>query len=420
MTSHDPALPSLHIRPPQGWLNDPNGVVQIDGIYHVFFQYNPDAPEHRAIQWGHMSSPDLIRWRNEPVALRCRVGKLDAYGCWTGAIVDDGGTPTAVYSAVTDSSGHAAVLLARGDRSLISWGQDRHPVMGMPADPTITDVRDPFVFRHNGRRYAIQGAGHRQGRPQILLYGCDDLARWTELGPLLTGDDPVAAQVAPANIWECPNLAQIDGRWVLVLSLWRQVDRVPALVGVRYLVGDLAPAGDGLRFSPRSGGQMDGGPCFYAPQLLVQPGRVLLWAWAWEDGRTLAEVAAAGWAGVLTFPRELSLLGDQLWSRPASELTALRQAILDWRPGVGFVAAAFEIQTEGAVELHLVDQGSESLVIQADASASQPARVLVDGSLIEVFAGPTPTTRRAYPRAGSAWMIRADPALTTAWRLGVG
>ncbi len=65
---------------------------------------------------------------------------------------------------------------------------------------------------------------------------------WIELDPLLTDDDPVAAEVAAANIWECPNLALIDDRWVLLISLWRWVDGAHQLAGVRYLVGDLVRA----------------------------------------------------------------------------------------------------------------------------------------------------------------------------------
>jgi beta-fructofuranosidase len=59
--------------------------------------------------------------------------------------VDDAGVPTAVYSGVTDASGRADVLLARSDRTLRSW-QQPDPVVGMPADESVTEVRDPFVF----------------------------------------------------------------------------------------------------------------------------------------------------------------------------------------------------------------------------------------------------------------------------------
>jgi beta-fructofuranosidase len=418
VSDQDPAFPSLHVRPARGWLNDPNGLCHVDGTYHVFFQHNPDTPHHLDIKWGHASSTDLLRWRYHPVALVNRPGELDSMGCWSGTVVDDGGVPTAVYSAVADHSGRSEVLLARSDRSLVSWEQDRESVVGMPDDPHISDVRDPFVFEHGGRRYAIQGAGHREGRPQILLYGCDDLTRWTPLGPLLTDDHPLAAKLAAAHIWECPNLALVDGRWVLVVSLWRWVEGAHALSGVSYLVGDLEPRGDGLAFEPTSGGTVDHGPAFYAPQLLVQPHRTLMWGWSWELGRTTDQIDEAGWAGALTFPRELSVVDGELRSGPAAELVGLRRDPLAWEPGVGFRVPAFEVEATGSVQLYLADAGREVLVADVAPNGTTPARVLVDGSLVEVFAGPTTTTTRAYPSATSAWVVRAAPGSTAVRRLG--
>ncbi len=407
----DPAFPALHIRPPRGWVNDPNGVAKVDGTYHVFFQHNPRSPVHDVIAWGHARSGDLLHWQEEPLALRPRPGGPDSHGCWTGCVVDDDGVPTAVYSAVTDDSGAAQVVLARSDRRMRSWAQDARPVLGVPDDGTVTDVRDPFVFTHQGRRYAVQGAGHRQGLPRLLLYGCDDLTRWTELGTLLRGDHPVARHAA-ANVWECPNLVPIGDRWLLVVSLWRWVEGTHALCGVRYLLGDLHGEQDTLRFEPTSVGVLDHGPAFYAPQLLVDGDRVLLWAWSWEHGRDEVQVRRAGWAGVLTFPREVALDGAEgVRSQPARELDRLRREVLAAGPGGEVGAWAFEVEARGAVEL-LLDGGDGLVpVVRAEGSAQRPARVLVDGSLVEAFSG-TPggrsQTTRAYPTRTSTWVVRVD------------
>jgi beta-fructofuranosidase len=426
VTAHhpDPAFPRLHGRPPHGWVNDPNGCSYIDGRYHLFFQHNPDAAVHATIKWGHVSSTDLVDWRHEPIALVNRHAELDAYGCWTGCVVDDGGVPTAVYSAVADDSGRAEVMLARSDREMQTWVPGSSSVMGMPADHAITDVRDPFVFEVDGRRYAMQGAGHRQGRPKILVYGCDDLTAWTELGTLLSADDPVAAEIAPANVWECPNLFRLGDRWVLIVSLWREVDGTHSLDGTRYLVGDLVVGSDGPRFTPTSGGLLDDGPCFYAPQVLATGGRVLLWAWSWEHGRSAAEVDAAGWAGVLTFCRELSLLDDVVVSQPAPELAALRRERFVVRSEESFRADAYEVELEtGEGSLLLLDAGAEQLVAEWEVPSSRVTtpRLLVDGSMVEVHAGgSTAYTTRAYPTATSEWRLRfTGRLLRSAWHLGV-
>nr|WP_240895539.1 glycoside hydrolase family 32 protein [Kineococcus siccus] len=408
----------MHGRPPRGWVNDPNGVARVDGTYHVFFQHNPDDPVHDAITWGHVSSTDLLRWHEEPIALRPRPGELDAHGCWTGTVLDDGGVPTAVYSGVADGSGRSAVLLARSDRTLRTWTQGSAPATGMPAAPGVSEARDPFVFVHEGRRYALQGAGARGGTPRVVLYACDDLTRWTELGTLLDGGHPVAAEHAPAHVWECPNLVRVDGRWVLLVSLWRWEDGTHDLSGVAHLVGDLVPDGAGLRFEPTAGGVVDAGPAFYAPQVLATPERALLWAWSWEHGRSEEESRAAGWAGVLTLPRELFLADGLLGSRPAAELTGLRREQLPWRDGEALRHSAFEALGTGRVELLLADGGHEQAVWSTDAGG--PWRVLVDGSVVEVFAGPTPVTTRAYPSATSTWVLRAGtPDDVVVHRLGL-
>jgi len=421
----DPAFPALHGRPAQGWINDPNGCSYVDGRYHVFFQHNPDAPTHGAIRWGHMSSTDLVRWRTEPIALVNRPGELDAFGCWSGCVVDDGGVPTAVYSAVADASQRSEVLLARSDREMTVWAQGRTSVASTPDDPLITHVRDPFVFTADGRRYAVQGAGHTAGAGRILVYACDDLTAWKPLGPLLTADDEVAATVASANIWECPNLVPIGDRWVLIVSVWRRpADDALHLDGVRYLVGDLTVGPEGPRFAAVSGGLIDDGPCFYAPQVLRHDGRTLIWAWSWEHGRSADDIARAGWAGSLTFCRELDLVDDVLVSRPAVELDALRGEPIDARAGEAFAATAFDCLVPadaGRLTLLLVDDGRESLVVERHVATSptSPPRVLVDGSMVEIFdGGPKPYTTRAYPTATSRWVIRLGrPGPLRVWRL---
>src|SRR5215217_1655141 len=322
----DPIFPALHIRPARGWVNDPNGVCLVDGRYHVFFQHNPHAPWHGNVHWGHVSSTDLLRWEHHPVALLPRPGMIDAAGCWSGCVTDDAGVPTAVYTANPDDARHAVVALARSDRSLLSWQQEDAPVVATPVRPGLDEVRDPFVFSYDGRRYAVQGAGHRNGRPQLLVWACDDLTHWQELGVLLTDDDPVAAQLTPANIWECPNLVRIDDRWVLLVSLW---------------------------------------------------------AWA-NDTHQLAGVRSA----------ELS--SSQPWQEHA-----------------------FEIVASGPTILRLIEGNQQRTVVAVAGSVHDPARIFVDGSIIETFSGGAVHTARAYPSASSRWSIEAADDGVRVYRLAV-
>ena len=61
--------PQFHFSPAKNWTNDPNGLVCHNGVYHLFFQYNPFGNEWGHMSWGHASSKDLIHWKNLPVAI---------------------------------------------------------------------------------------------------------------------------------------------------------------------------------------------------------------------------------------------------------------------------------------------------------------------------------------------------------------
>ena len=68
----EPYRPQFHFSPAKGWTNDPAGLVHHNGIYHLFFQYNPAGIQWGNLSWGHATSPDLIHWKEEPVALLAR------------------------------------------------------------------------------------------------------------------------------------------------------------------------------------------------------------------------------------------------------------------------------------------------------------------------------------------------------------
>ncbi|WP_162458632.1 glycoside hydrolase family 32 protein [Pseudactinotalea suaedae] len=407
----DPAFPALHGRPPTGWINDPNGCSRVDGTWHVYYQHNPGAPVHTDIHWGHMSSPDLLRWTTEPIALAPRPDGPDAGGCWSGCLVDDDGVPTAVYTGVDDDR-RPSTVLARTDREARVFTRDEPPVAGLPRDPAITDVRDPFVFSFRGHRWAVQGAGAPGGVGEVLLYSCDDLTSWHEIGTLLRSDHALLADVAAAEIWECPSLVQVGDDWVLVVSLWRHVDGTHQLYGVSWILGDLTGDGDAPpSFSPRAAGRLDAGDAFYAPQALAIDGRVLLWGWSWETDHGSERLAAAPWQGVLTYPRELDVVENRVVSHPAAELTGLRAGSAD------------PDRLPNAFEVVIPEGGTVALTLDGTACWPQglaASRVFVDGSLVEVFLhdGTTLTTR-AYPTSGSRWQLTGDLSGVQIHALGV-
>lgn len=401
----DLAMPTLHGRPPSGWINDPNGLCRIDGTWHVYYQYNPNAPVHADVHWGHMTSPDLLNWSTEPVALAPRPGGADGGGVWSGCMTIDDGVPTAVYTGV-DGEGVARALLARGDADARRFTRDEPPAAGMPDGPDITDLRDPYLFTFSGRRWVVQGAGRPGGVGSLLVYDAQDLRRWHEHGELLRSDHPNLPEDARADIWECPNLVQIDGHWVLLVSIWREVPGRSPLHHVSWILGDLLADAEGIpRFEPTSSGRLDSGTSYYAAQALAVDDRVLVWGWAWESDRGSDRIAEAPWQGVLTFPRELTVTDGRVRVRPATELKGLREA----PASPELLPAAFEVVlTEPAPLQLLLD---DAVVWGDDVPVS---RVLIDASIIEVFtADGSAATVRAYPGPDSRWQIRSGADVET-------
>ncbi len=414
MTGIDLDLPRLHIRPASGWLNDPNGVGLVDGVYHVFFQFNPAAPVHGDIHWGHVTSRDLLHWDEQPVALAPRAGGVDGVGCWSGSMLIDDGVPTLLYTAVASEPGSAGVVRATPtDPELRSWSAGERLIPGS-ADPAELEVRDPVVFTLGGHRYAAQGAGARGGSGRIEVYACDDLNHWESRGVLLDGTDPVAATLGPSNIWECPNLFALDGRWVLLYSVWRDATGPVREDAVAWLVGDLDDTADGPRFRPERAGFLDAGTTFYAPQVMSDGTRSLMWGWLREpEGDTHAE--EAGWSGALSLPQELFIdRAGALRARPAGELIGLRRAEISPDAGGAIAASAFEVDGRtAAVELWL---GDEQVFVHRGDPVS--LRIFVDGSVVEAFVdGRATYSTRAYPSDGGAWRLIGGEG-TQLWELG--
>src|SRR5918995_1398095 len=143
--------PRYHFLPPANWMNDPNGVIEWNGRFHLFFQYNPYGAVFGLKHWGHAVSDDLINWEVLPIALTPTAGGPDENGCWSGCMVDAGGTPTIVYTGVRgDRYEYQTQCLATSRDDLLTWEKDpANPVLSqIPAEAGPTrDFRDPFIGR---------------------------------------------------------------------------------------------------------------------------------------------------------------------------------------------------------------------------------------------------------------------------------
>ena len=314
----DPHRPVYHFLPPANWLNDPNGLMHWQGQYHLFYQHNPHGPFHATMHWAHAVSEDLVHWQHLPIALAPEPGTADEDGCWSGSAVDNEGVPTLIYSGNRD--GVQRACLATSSDGLLTW--QKHPgnpvIAEPPPDLHLVAFRDHSVWREDGAWYQVIGAGLEGQGGATLLYRSADLQTWEYLHPLLVGDLRRFEPLWTASMWECPDFFALDGRHVLIVSVWDtgQLHYSAAMVG-SYRDHHLVPEVEHkLDYGDRH---------FYAPQSFTDAqGRRIVFGWV-HEGRGAQEQLASGWSGVMSLPRVLSLgANGHVCMRPAPELDALR------------------------------------------------------------------------------------------------
>ncbi len=314
----DPHRPRFHFLPPANWMNDPNGFIQWKRRYHLFYQHNPSGPLWGDMHWGHAISDDLVRWKHLPIALAPAPGSPDKDGIWSGCIVDNAGVPTAVYTGARPE----CQCLATSHDDLLTW--EKHPgnpVIATPPPGFEVGFRDPWAWREGDEWLMAVGSGRTGAGGAALLYRSRDLVRWEYLHPLCEGDERESG-----CMWECPFFFPLGGKWVLVIH--------PVPLGrAIYFVGRYS----NRRFVPETRGAVDWGrDDFYATHFLQdERGRRIMIAWLREARPNQAQVAA-GWSGIMSLPRVLSLRPDgHLSQQPVPELELLR--------GRGFHAEAVDL-----------------------------------------------------------------------------
>ncbi len=307
--ANDPHRPTYHFLPPTNWMNDPNGVVQWKGRYHLFYQYNPYGPLFERVHWGHAVSNDLVHWTHLPVALAPTPGTVDEDGCWSGCIVNNDGVPTIIYSGNRNWKQLPCVATSHDD--LLTWEKYAgNPVITAPPPGLeIVGFRDHCVWKEDDAWYQLIGSGIKGVGGAVLLYRSTDLLQWEYMHPLHIGDKSTTEE-----IWECPDFFPLGNRYVLVVSALQ-------LARTLYFIGTY----NDHRFTPELQGTLDAGSHFYAPQTLRDDkGRRIMWGWL-REGRSNELIQEAGWAGVMSLPRILALLPDNILSMvPAPELSNLR------------------------------------------------------------------------------------------------
>ncbi|MBV8817999.1 MAG: glycoside hydrolase family 32 protein, partial [Acidobacteriaceae bacterium] len=223
---HEPYRPQFHFSPKANWTNDPNGLVYMNGTYHLFFQHNPFGDKWGHMSWGHATSRDMVHWSEQNVALAEENGVM----IFTGSTVVDarnssgfctGGKPclVAIYTGHTMKTNSKPALqtqnLAYSNDGGINWTKfGGNPIL----DLHMSDFRDPKVFWSDAGKQWIMAVALPDDH-KVRMYASPDLKNWqqvSEFGP----------QGAIGGQWECPELFELpvegrrgESRWVLKVGL---------------------------------------------------------------------------------------------------------------------------------------------------------------------------------------------------------
>ncbi len=414
----DPMRPQFHLLPAKNWMNDPNGPIYFNGQYHMFFQYNPLAAVWGDMSWNHAVSPDMLHWKHLPVAMTPTPGSPDSFGCFSGSAIAVGKRVYAVYTGTRESTPELATirdgsnkiqeaqcLAWSDDPELVHWTKDATPVVPRPPEGmNITGFRDPSAWKQGDWYYMTVGSGVAKAGGCVLLYRSKDLKQWEYLHPLTSGEwngKPTANPCDDGEMWECPEFFALDGGHVLIYS---------TLGKVFWQSGDLDATA--MKFTPKKTGLLDL-DAFYAPKTqLDAQGRRILWGWI-PERRTDAEMRAAGWSGMMSLPRVMSLDPDgtlrlrilpqtaalragsvPVERTPEGAQTTLRKAtgevMLSGTKGTSFTwtvrsSAAELLRVEYDAEKHTFTADGKEVLLQR---GDQPTlHAFVDGSVIEVVLG---------------------------------
>jgi beta-fructofuranosidase len=292
------ARPVAHFTPRRGWINDPYGVRWDGDRYHMYYQAVPDQTRWSpACRWGHAVSDDLVSWEERAPAL---VPGRHELGCWSGSVIDDAaGTGRAFYTRVhADRLEVGSIAVARcGRAGRPASGVNDVVIPGPPDGLAVTAFRDPFLWRGLDGWTMIVGAGTADGAGAVLQYRSVDLERWEYTGVLCRGRVAID-RARGTQVWECPQMIEIDGVWVLVVSVQVNGRAGPVVAS--------AGSSDGARFTGEEWHRLVLGTAPYATSVFRdRTGRPCMISWLREEPRQ--EVLGGAWAGAHSLVSELAI-----------------------------------------------------------------------------------------------------------------
>jgi fructan beta-fructosidase len=320
--------PQFHFTPKAHWMNDPNGMVYLNGTYHLFFQHNPGGTTWGPMHWGHAISKDLIHWSEQPIALY-----PDSLGTiFSGsAVVDKDNTAGFGKNALVAIFTHHNSKIEEAKTGLhqyqsIAYSTDEGKAWvkykGNPVlpNPGIWDFRDPKVQWFEGSKKWLMTLATKD---RITFYSSPNLKNWTR------ESDFGATLGAHGGVWECPDLISLNyngqKKWVLLVSI--NPGGPNGGSATQYFVGQF----DGKTFVPDNTTTrwVDYGADNYAGVTYFNTGdRKIFIGWM-SNWQYANEVPTKTWRSATTIPRELKLAkvdgAFYLTSMPVKELALITE-----------------------------------------------------------------------------------------------
>ena len=298
-TNRERWRPQYHHTPLWGWMNDPNGMFYKDGVWHLFYQFNPYGSIWGNMTWGHATSRDLLHWQYEGTPV-----KPDALGTiFSGSAVVD--------SSTTAGFGKGAIVAmytsaAENQTQSLAYSTDSGNTFSKYAgNPVLTekapDFRDPKIIwnRDTKEWNLIVATGQKMN-----FYTSSDLKNWKYESSFGEGYG------CHKGVWECPDLIQMDnGKWVLICNI--NPGGPFGGSATQYFVGQW----DGHKFicesKPEVTKWMDYGKDHYATVTFshAPDGRHVALAWM-SNWQYAAVVPTMQYRSANSIPRDLGLFTD--------------------------------------------------------------------------------------------------------------
>lgn len=318
------ARPKIHLTAPKNWINDPNGFIYYNGEYHLFYQYFPYECKWGTMHWGHATSKDLAVWEHYPIALY-PTKEYDQNGCFSGTAVIENGDLHLYYTAIKydkfrEGNIHSpydnysfeasqAKIVSKDGYTFNNY-EDKRLIIPAIVDESLghrTHTRDPKVWKYKDRYSMILGSKFKQEGSdkftgEALFYTSKDGEEWTYKNRCY--DDTIG------DMWECPDLFEVDGTYVLVMSPENIIlDGINYTNNSVYSIVDFDEETCEMKLI-NSQKFLDEGLDLYAPQTTLDEfGNRVLIGWM----RMPLTFDDEEWIGMMTLPRIINVKDNDVY-----------------------------------------------------------------------------------------------------------